>query len=932
MSEEVVLKLTIDDKEFDVKIAADSKAIEALRKQFEKTSKGTSNSISGLKKNLGQLIDKFEEAEIGSEEFKKLKTEVEKARTAIKKAEKNVEDLEKPSKSVLEVFSQWGNVVTGLNQALEIVKKIYSVVSKPINVAGEFEKYEVQFEVLLGGVREAKARIGELSTFAAKTPFQFPEIIRASKQLEVLTQGALSTGEGLRMLGDVSAGVGVPIDELSMWFGRLYDGIQSGRPVGEAMMRLQELGVMSGKARSEVEDLMDANVDSKEVWKAVTGEMSRYDGMMEKQSKTYEGMVSNLEDSITLLQRSVGNNLLPLAKDMVSFMSAVVESFTPLEEVITNFGLATEEASNQRNEFIRLTNQYELLATNINKTDAEQELYKETIDDLQRLYPDYLTNINLEKSSIDDVRDAFMGARLELEKYLEKMILKGVLQDKEKELVEIGKAIWEGEKKRIEVEAAYKSALETKQLFGVKYETDEDVKNAIELHKKSATNFVDSVNKEMVSKKAELKETIKKITEEVGEIINSDDGKKGNDDKELTNKQIKSQLELHKLRHELDELSTEDFRRYLENRVANLKSGTAEEKKVLLAYKKELEKLEKGITKDAFDKNKKELELNRLQKDLLQTSLEDYKTYLENRIKSLKSGTAEEKKILLQFQKELNKTNKELAKKDTDEYKLDRLEADTETDKYRREEKLLDIWKDKELEKWADNEKAKANIEKIYSNKRQEIAIAERDAKIGTVMDTLGSMSSMFAEHTVAYKALAVAQATWNTYQAATAALGAQPWGPWNIAQAALVTAKGIMAVDKIINTEAPQTPGLAEGGRLKKGEHGFIEGWHDEIVAPEDTFIDIFKNELRPKIYDNLEKYQQSDLINKAVAAVEHKMMAINVQSSTGDNLLFVAKLDEFNANLKQYLENPIPPVMTKDAIGKIWRDGRKMSKGYRG
>ncbi len=40
-----------------------------------------------------------------------------------------------------------------------------------------------------------------------------------------------------------------------MWIGRLYDGLQSGRPVGEAMMRLQELGVISGDTRNQIENL-----------------------------------------------------------------------------------------------------------------------------------------------------------------------------------------------------------------------------------------------------------------------------------------------------------------------------------------------------------------------------------------------------------------------------------------------------------------------------------------------------------------------------------------------------------------------------------------------------------------------------------------------------------------------------------------------------
>ncbi|MFR7733459.1 MAG: hypothetical protein ACLU7D_08945 [Collinsella sp.] len=51
----------------------------------------------------------------------------------------------------------------------------------------------------------------ELADFAAHTPFQqLPEIAAASRTLETLTDGALSTGQGLAMVGDVASGTNPP--------------------------------------------------------------------------------------------------------------------------------------------------------------------------------------------------------------------------------------------------------------------------------------------------------------------------------------------------------------------------------------------------------------------------------------------------------------------------------------------------------------------------------------------------------------------------------------------------------------------------------------------------------------------------------------------------------------------------------------------------
>jgi hypothetical protein len=53
------------------------------------------------------------------------------------------------------------------------------------------------------------------------------------------------------------------------------------------------------------------------------------------------------------------------------------------------------------------------------------------------------------------------------------------------------------------------------------------------------------------------------------------------------------------------------------------------------------------------------------------------------------------------------------------------------------------------------------------------------------------------------------------------------------------------------IKETAPPT-GYAMGGRLPVGRTGFIEGYHNEIIAPEKTFVEVFKQELRPQIYNS--------------------------------------------------------------------------------
>lgn len=189
----------------------------------------------------------------------------------------------------------------------------------------KMEAFNTQWSVLLGGLSEGKARMEELTNFAATTPFQLGDVTKASMTLETLTQGALSTGEGLRMVGDVAAGANQPIADLSVWFGRLYDGIQSGRPVGEAMARLQEMGVISGETRGQIEEMTKAGADSSEIWKVVTDAVGKYNGMMEKMSQTTAGKLSTLKDNFNLALGDIAEDMLPAVNMAMDDLLATIE-------------------------------------------------------------------------------------------------------------------------------------------------------------------------------------------------------------------------------------------------------------------------------------------------------------------------------------------------------------------------------------------------------------------------------------------------------------------------------------------------------------------------------------------------------------------------------------------------------------------------------
>jgi hypothetical protein len=179
------------------------------------------------------------------------------------------------------------------------------IVKAFIAAGSQIEDMTIQFETLLGSADNAKKRMAELSKFAETTPFELGQVSEASKILEVMTGGALSTGKALRMVGDAaSITANRDFAGLATWVGRAYSGLKAGAPIGEPMMRLTELGLVTGDARRKIEELQKQGKNA-EAWKILEAELGRAAGGMEKLSHTVTGLWSTIKDQLQAGMRQI---------------------------------------------------------------------------------------------------------------------------------------------------------------------------------------------------------------------------------------------------------------------------------------------------------------------------------------------------------------------------------------------------------------------------------------------------------------------------------------------------------------------------------------------------------------------------------------------------------------------------------------------------
>lgn len=192
--------------------------------------------------------------------------------------------------------------VGGAAAAVSIVTGVVGALKEGIDTGIKYnavlESQSMAFETLLGSASAAQQRVEELARFAAKTPFELPGVVTANRMLQTLTDGALAAENGMLLVGDAAAAANRPFEEVAFWVGRLYSGLQAGIPVGEATMRLSEMGLVSGELKRKLDSLADSKVVGGEAWAIAEKALSKYTGAMDKQSRTFSGQMSTLKDTL----------------------------------------------------------------------------------------------------------------------------------------------------------------------------------------------------------------------------------------------------------------------------------------------------------------------------------------------------------------------------------------------------------------------------------------------------------------------------------------------------------------------------------------------------------------------------------------------------------------------------------------------------------
>ena len=212
-----------------------------------------------------------------------------------------------------------------------------------IRVRGEFQQLEIAFETMLRSKERASKLTAELAQLAATTPFEFKDVAAGAKQLLAYGSTAESIVGELRTLGDVASGTSTPINDLIYLYGTLRTqgrayAVDIRQFAGRGIPIYEELAKVLGVNKDKVNELVSAGkVGFKEVeqaFKNMTTGSGLFAGLMEKQSKSLTGLLSNLSDAWALMMNEIGKSNEGVASDVLTFSIEAVKHYQDVLDIL----------------------------------------------------------------------------------------------------------------------------------------------------------------------------------------------------------------------------------------------------------------------------------------------------------------------------------------------------------------------------------------------------------------------------------------------------------------------------------------------------------------------------------------------------------------------------------------------------------------------
>lgn len=223
------------------------------------------------------------------------------------------------------------------------VRQVQEFTQAIVKARAEIESYEVSFRTLLGDENLSKKFFGEIREFAVNTPLMLRDLASGAQTMLGFNIEAGKVIPTLKQIGDISMGDAQRFQSLTLAFSQMS---ATGRLMGQDLLQmvnagfnpLSEMSRKTGKSLAQLKDEMSAGAISSEMvaeaFKSATEEGGKFHGMLEAQSKSINGAMSNLQGAVDDMKNAIGEGIQPAIVSTISGLTTLARHYEDVGKAV----------------------------------------------------------------------------------------------------------------------------------------------------------------------------------------------------------------------------------------------------------------------------------------------------------------------------------------------------------------------------------------------------------------------------------------------------------------------------------------------------------------------------------------------------------------------------------------------------------------------
>lgn len=350
-------------------IQQSSEAQEKLRKKLQEIQKGVKDgnvnaiqqylkmntSISRMNAAISIMRDKQANLNLatkkGAEEYLRYEAHIKQIQATLNRLNGQQSVFMKAFASMKDMATQVATsfgIMAGVFGATNFIRSLYKITS-------EFQLQQRALSAIISNAREANVLFKQMQQLAVTSPMKFMDLNRYAKQLAAFRIETRSLYDSLKMLGDISVGVGVDMDRLILAYGQVK---AANYLRGQELRQFSEAGVnILGGLQQYYQEVKGISMTINEIFDSVSKRKVLFedvDAVLHKmtqsggafynmqliQSQTLYGQMQKIGDLFQIQMNEIGSSYSGVLVGMVKFVQVLVKNLGTVVSILGSIAAA----------------------------------------------------------------------------------------------------------------------------------------------------------------------------------------------------------------------------------------------------------------------------------------------------------------------------------------------------------------------------------------------------------------------------------------------------------------------------------------------------------------------------------------------------------------------------------------------------------------